>query len=122
MLYVENNLANVRVMERLMRDRGEHLEIAMQGGLAITLAKQIDPQIILLDLHLPDMHGSSVLSALQSDPATASIPVVVLSADTTEGGIRRLLELGATAYLTKPIDMADLTRLLDGLPSRPVTT
>ena len=121
-LYVEDNLANVRVMERLMRDRGEHLETAMQGGLAISLARQIKPQIILLDLHLPDMHGSEVVAALQSDPLTASIPIVVLSADTTEGGIRRLLDLGATAYLTKPLDMVELTRMLDSLPSRPVVT
>ncbi len=107
-LYVEDNLANVRLMERMMRDRGEHLETAMQGGLAITLARQINPQVILLDLHLPDMHGSEVVAALQSDPATSSIPIVVLSADTTEGGVRRLLDLGATAYLTKPIDVSEL--------------
>jgi CheY-like chemotaxis protein len=121
-LYVENNLANVRVMERLMRGRGEHLEIAMQGGLAITLARQVNPQIILLDLHLPDMHGSEVVAALLSDPITASVPIVVLSADTSAGGIRRLLDLGATAYLTKPIDMAELNRLLDSLPTRPVAS
>ena len=121
-LYVEDNLANVRVMERLMRGRSEHLEIAMQGGLAISLAREIKPQVILLDLHLPDMHGSEVLTTLHSDPATASIPIVVLSADTTEGGVRRLLDLGAAAYLTKPIDMAELTQLLDDLPIRPVAS
>ena len=71
------------------------------------------PGIILLDLHLPDMHGDQVLRKLKSEPATAAIPVVVLSADASHGVVRRLLADGALAYLTKPIELAELGRLLD---------
>ena len=115
MLYIEDNLANLRVMERFMRDRSEHLEVAMQAGLGIELARELRPAVILLDLHLPDMHGSEALAALKADPHTAPIPVIVVSADATEGTIRRLYELGVHTYLTKPPDLAQLAALLDEL-------
>ena len=69
--------------------------------------------MILLDLHLPDMHGDRVLSDLKAEPATAAIPVVILSADASPGVVRRLLASGAFAYLTKPIELAELGKLLD---------
>ena len=69
--------------------------------------------MILLDLHLPDMHGDRVLSELKAEPATAAIPVVVLSADASPGVVRRLLASGAFAYLTKPIELVELNKLLD---------
>jgi CheY-like chemotaxis protein len=116
-LYVEDNLANVRVMERLMRNRTEHLEIAMQGGLAIELTRELQPMVVLLDLHLADMSGVDVLSAVKADPLTSAVPVVILSADATEGTQRRVLELGADAYLTKPIDIVELTTVLDRIRS-----
>jgi CheY-like chemotaxis protein len=65
------------------------------------------------------MPGDAVLAALQADPATAGIPVVILSADATHGLIERLLEAGARAYLPKPIDVARLLATLDSfLPHR----
>jgi CheY-like chemotaxis protein len=71
------------------------------------------PDIILLDLHLPDINGDQVLSELKAEPATAAIPVVVLSADASHGVVHRLLASGALAYLTKPIELAELGTLLD---------
>jgi CheY-like chemotaxis protein len=68
---------------------------------------------VLLDLHLPDLQGDQVLNELKADPATAGIPVIVLSADASRGVIHRLLAGGAFAYLTKPIELAELGELLD---------
>lgn len=104
-LYVEDNLANVGVMERLVRDRPERLEVVLQGGLAVELAARLQPGLVLLDLHLPDVSGETVLHRLKSDPATAQLPVVILSADVSAGGMRRLVEMGALAFLPKPIDI-----------------
>jgi CheY-like chemotaxis protein len=59
------------------------------------------------------MDGDQVLQRLRDDPRTASIPVVMVSADATPGQVQRLLAAGATAYLTKPIDVRDLLRILD---------
>ena len=71
------------------------------------------PDLILLDLHLPDLNGEQVLSELRAEPATAAIPVVILSADASRGVVRRLLASGALAYLTKPLELAELGKLLD---------
>jgi len=112
-LYAEDNLATLRVVERLMGRRPEHLEVAIQGNLVLDLAKSVKPTLVLLDLHLPDMSGEDVLRELKADPATADIPVAILSADASEGQRRRLLGQGAVAYLTKPLQVVELLTLLD---------
>jgi CheY-like chemotaxis protein len=71
------------------------------------------PDVILLDLHLPDLPGEQVLGELKADPATAAIPVIVVSADASGDVVRRMLRGGAFAYLTKPIELAELGGLLD---------
>jgi CheY-like chemotaxis protein len=71
---------------------------------------------VLLDLDLPDMNGSEVLGILKADPATADIPVVILSADATPHRSARLRAQGAAAYLAKPLDVARLVDLLDHVP------
>jgi len=85
------------------------------GRAGLERAARDVPDLILLDLHLPDQPGEQVLSALKAEPATAAIDVVVLSADASPGVIRRLLGGGALAYLTKPIELAELGDLLDTL-------
>jgi len=78
---------------------------AVQGGIGIELARQHRPDVVLLDLHLPDLPGERVLADLRSDWRTRDIPVVILSADATERQVERLLAAGAHSYLTKPIDV-----------------
>jgi len=113
-LYIEDNLANVTLVQRIVAQR-EGVEIipAMQGRLGLELAREHLPALVLLDLHLPDISGDEVLLQLRDDPVTAKIPVVIVSADATPGQIQRLLNAGALAYLTKPIDVAELLGILD---------
>jgi signal transduction histidine kinase/CheY-like chemotaxis protein len=113
-LYIEDNLANVTLVQRIVAQR-EGVEIipAMQGRLGLELAREHLPALVLLDLHLPDISGDEVLQRLRDDPVTAKIPVVIVSADATPGQIQRLLNAGALAYLTKPIDVAELLGMLD---------
>lgn len=77
------------------------------------LAKEHRPGLILLDLQLPDIPGAEVLRRLQRDPRTRQIPVVVLSADATPGQTKRLQADGAREFLTKPLDVKQLLRVLD---------
>jgi signal transduction histidine kinase/ActR/RegA family two-component response regulator len=113
-LYIEDNEANVEVVTRFLRGRpNTTLRSETSGRAGLERAARDMPDIILLDLHLPDLHGDQVLSELKAEPATAGIPVVVLSADASHGVIRRLLANGALAYLTKPIELAELGKLLD---------
>ena len=113
-LYIEDNPANVEVVSRFLKGRpNTRLRSEASGRAGIEYAVRDRPDLILLDLHLPDLHGDQVLSELKAEPATAAIPVVVVSADASHGVIHRLLADGALAYLTKPIELAELGELLD---------
>jgi len=118
-LYIEDNSSNLRLMEHIMANRPQtRLLAAMQGQLGFELAQEHRPDLILLDLHLPDIRGDEVLRLLHHDPRTRSIPVVMVSADATPGQIERLLAAGATDYLTKPLDVRKFLQLLDRLLDR----
>jgi signal transduction histidine kinase/ActR/RegA family two-component response regulator len=113
-LYIEDNLPNLKLIERLLAHRPEvKLMPAMQGRLGVDLAREHRPDLILLDLHLPDIMGDEVLRQLREIPATRETPVVMISADATAGQIKRLLDAGARAYLTKPLDVKKFLVLLD---------
>jgi signal transduction histidine kinase/ActR/RegA family two-component response regulator len=122
-LYIEDNLANVKLIEHVFASRGDiDLVAAMQGRLGLDLARREPPALVLLDLHLTDMDGRDVLRQLREEAWTAELPVIVLSADATERQIERLLADGATAYVTKPIDLGEfLARVDELLPKTPTT-
>ena len=102
------------MVTRFLRSKPNiRLRSETSGRAGIDRATRDMPDIILLDLHLPDINGDQVLSELKAEPATAAIPVVVLSADASRGVVHRLLASGALAYLTKPIELAELGTLLD---------
>ena len=112
-LYIEDNLSNLRLIEMLLEDHpGVNLLSAQQGTLGLEMARATRPDLILLDLHLPDLPGWEVLAALRKDPATRGIPTVVISADATGPQIERLLKAGALEYLTKPVHVPTLMQLL----------
>ncbi|KAF0109571.1 MAG: multi-sensor hybrid histidine kinase [Chloroflexi bacterium] len=105
-LYVEDNLSNITLMEKIVaRLPGVELISTMQGCMAMDLARQHKPRLILLDLNLPDVNGAEVLQWLRADSETKDIPVVVMSADAMPSQIEHLLAIGAQDYLTKPIDV-----------------
>jgi signal transduction histidine kinase len=114
LLYIEDNISNINLLECLMTRRPNvDLFTTMQGRLALDLARTCRPDLILLDLHLPDAGGDEVLEWLRRDPSTRAIPVVMLSADATPTEISRLLDAGAIEYLTKPVDLGRLLAVLD---------
>ena len=113
-LYIEDDDVNFTLVERILELRpGLQLMHAAQGRLGMEMAEAYQPLLILLDLNLPDMHGADVLQALQRQPATAHIPVVVLSANATPSQIERLLSAGAKNYLTKPFDIDPFLAVID---------
>ena len=113
-LYIEDNVSNFRLIERVLNRHPEiSLLPAMQGSIGLDLAAQHPIDVILLDLHLPDMSGEDVLHRLRSDPRSAQIPVVILSADATPGRLERLVEAGAVAWLSKPLDIHEFMRVVD---------
>ena len=114
LLHIEDNPANLKLIERILSGlRGVKLLSAMQGTLGLDLARQYRPDVILLDLNLPDMKGQEVLGLLRADPRTKDIPVLVVSADATPEQLRRLRAAGARAYLTKPLDIQRFLEVVD---------
>ncbi len=113
-LYIEDDVANVQLVERLLLQRPSiRLITALQGVLGIELAQQYEPSLILLDVHLTDIHGYDVLERLRGDSRTIDIPVVVLSADATTGQQRRFKNAGVGDYLSKPLDLQHLLDVID---------
>src|SRR5690606_26611428 len=116
LLYIEDNLANLTLIETILANRPEiTLMSALQGQLGLDLAWEHRPDVILLDLNLPDLPGDEVLARLRSDERTRETPVIVISADATHGRSDSLLGGGAQAYLTKPLDVEQFLGTIDRL-------
>lgn len=121
-LYVEDNLANLDLIESLFAPfPGIRLISALQGRLGLELVRDHRPDLILLDLHLPDIPGEAVLETLRPDSRTRAIPVLVVSADATPARIQKVRAAGASEYLTKPLNVQEfletVERLLTGSPA-----
>ena len=113
-LYIDDNLPNVQLVQGILARRPEvRLLTALQGALGLELAQQHCPDVILLDLHLPDINGDEILRRLRANPDTRNIPVVIISADATPGQTERLLQAGANEYLSKPFDIGHFLSVLD---------
>jgi CheY-like chemotaxis protein len=105
-LYIEDDVANVRLMTQLFAEEPRvELMTTMHGKLGIELARQHQPDMIMLDIHLPDLDGDEVLRRLRADDQTRAIPVIAVSADATEEQRARMTALGAARYLTKPLTL-----------------
>ena len=113
-LYIEDdsiNFASVRLL--LGNTRKLKVVQSTSGKSGLALAQTHDPKLILLDLDLPDIHGSEVITHLQKEPATARIPIIVLSGDTTPSQIEHMLVLGARNYVTKPFKVPAFLAVVD---------
>lgn len=110
-LYIEDTLVSIHLIKGILKrrtltgDAKVRLISAMQGNVGLEMAQIHAPDLILLDLHLPDMSGMQVLHQLKADRRTASMPVVVLTGDSLPGTQAQVLEAGAVACLSKPIDV-----------------
>jgi signal transduction histidine kinase/CheY-like chemotaxis protein len=115
-LYIEDNPANIEVVTRFLKTRPSmRLHSVISGQAGLESATREIPNLILLDLHMPGLHGDEVLRRLRANPATAGIPVAILSAEASPDIIRNLRTRGVIAYLTKPLDLTELGRLLDSV-------
>jgi PAS domain S-box-containing protein len=113
LLYVEDNPANMELVEDLIaRFPDMKLVTAANGTLGIVIARDIRPQVILMDINLPGISGIKALNILRDDPATAHIPIVALSANAMPRDIAKGLEAGFFRYLTKPIQIKEFMKTI----------
>ncbi|MEI7726432.1 MAG: PAS domain S-box protein, partial [Bacteroidota bacterium] len=114
-LYIEDNIPNAELVEEILEIHRPEIKLisSIYGKHAVKLAIEHSPVIILLDLDLPDIHGSQVLRNLQADVRTKSIPVIIISADAMPQQIERMMKSGPMDYLTKPLDIAAFLKTVD---------
>ncbi|MBI3367375.1 MAG: PAS domain S-box protein [Burkholderiales bacterium] len=115
-LYVEDNETNAEVMRGILAQRPQvRMEVCTSGLDGLAAVRTRHPDVILLDMHLPDIDGLELLRHLKDDMNTADIPVVVVSADATRARINDAIAAGAVRYLTKPLNIAEFLEAMDGL-------
>jgi signal transduction histidine kinase/ActR/RegA family two-component response regulator len=113
-LYIEDNGPNIALIQALMVRRPRwQLHVARTAQEGLQRARELRPQLVLIDLHLPDQSGEAVLQALRSDEQARDAVFAILSADALPATMERLRASGAAEYLTKPIDVSRLFALLD---------
>jgi nitrogen-specific signal transduction histidine kinase len=114
-LYIEDNIQNAELVGEIIGDHRPEINLisSVLGEPAVKLAIDNMPDLILLDLNLPDMSGSEVLTNLLADDKTKSIPVVIITADATQHQIEKLMTAGARDYLTKPLDLIIFLQVVD---------
>ena len=108
LLIIEDDVNFVKILTDIARQQGFKVLSALRSQAGLALAQQFKPRAILLDLHLPDIDGWTVLDRLKHDPELRHIPVHILSSDDQR---QRGLQLGAIAYLQKPVSSEDLNQL-----------
>jgi two-component system cell cycle response regulator DivK len=107
-LVVEDNERNMKLFRDVLQASGYLVLEATSGSHAHKLAVEHAPNLVLMDIHLPDIDGVEALGRLKADRRTASIPVLALTAQAMRGDRERLLEAGFDDYLAKPVNVREL--------------
>ncbi|MDQ3770473.1 MAG: response regulator [Actinomycetota bacterium] len=116
LLYLDDNPSNVKLMRMLLSLRAEvRLSVARDGAEGLSLALAEPPDLVLVDLYLPDMRGDEVVRRLKAEERTPGAPCVIMSAETDETVIRDAMRSGAVAFIPKPFDVEELLRTIEDL-------
>lgn len=110
-LYIEDNLENRILIKRILEAEGYEVIEADRGEAGLTIAKERSPDLILMDINLPDIDGYECTARLRGIESTSAIPIIALTANAMEGDQEKALAAGCDGYIPKPIDV-------DGLPDQ----
>ncbi len=117
-LYVEDDRINIVLMEEVFRRLpGWQLEYAEDGRQALQMLREIQPELLLVDMNLPDMSGLDLIGQLRREPRLSGLPCVALSADALPEQVHAALQAGFKDYWLKPIDVPQLVQALQSLQS-----
>jgi two-component system cell cycle response regulator DivK len=111
-LYVEDNEYNRKIVRQLLTRTSYRLREAADGEAALGMVRQERPDLILMDVQLPKMSGLDVTRALRGDPATADVPIIVVTSFALSGDEQRAMAAGASAYIAKPYSPRELLSLI----------
>lgn len=114
-LVIEDNPANMELATVLLESAGHRIFSAENAADGISIARSEIPDLILLDIHLPDIDGFEAAAILKKDPITRSIPIIAVTAMAMRGDEAKTLAAGCDAYLSKPLHYKDLYRIIESL-------
>jgi two-component system cell cycle response regulator DivK len=112
-LVVEDNEKNLKLFREVLQAMGYRTLEATTGGQAVELATRHGPDLVLMDIQLPDVDGVEALDRLRADERTASIPVLAVTAQAMRGDCERFLSAGFDAYLSKPVNIRELVSFVE---------
>lgn len=111
-LYIEDNVRNMRLIRKLLQSMGYNMIEAIDGLSGLQMALEYLPNLILLDVNLPDIDGMEVVRRMKAHPTLAKIPTIALTANAMHGDRERCLANGFDGYLAKPIARVELKNVL----------
>src|SRR5450631_2478296 len=119
-LVVEDNPANMKLTSLLLRRAGHRVLPAVDAETGLRLAHDEQPDLILMDIQLPDMDGLAATAILKQDPVTEAIPIIALSALAMKADKERSQAAGCDAYIVKPLRYKELYAVMDHLLQKPL--
>ena len=114
-LLVEDNEMNRDMLSRRLKRRGYDITIAEDGEKGVALARELLPDVVLMDMSLPKIDGWAAVQLLRGDEATASLKIIALTAHAMSGDREKALEAGCDDYDTKPVDLKRLLSKMEAL-------
>lgn len=119
-LMAEDNMANIQTVGGYLEAKGYNMQYAYNGQVAVTLARQLQPSLILMDIQMPVMDGLTAIKKISADIAMKDIPIIALTALAMPGDRERCLAAGATEYISKPVKLKELLALVEKLAPKAV--
>jgi CheY-like chemotaxis protein len=119
-LLAEDNEANVLVTRDYLENRGYQVFIVRDGREVFTKVEEIMPDIILMDIQMPGLNGIEATHRLRTDPRFATLPIIALTAFAMSGDRERCIEAGMNEYLSKPVKLKDLERMIERFLNSPI--
>lgn len=111
-LVVDDEPSIVRLMEFILARQGHEMLVAVNGEEALQAVKTHCPDLVLLDIMMPRIDGYEVARTLRADPATAQLPIIMLSAKAQEEDIQKGIDVGVNEYITKPFSPEQLVHVV----------
>ena len=118
-LIVEDNELNLKLLNDILDFHGYTTIVTGKGAEAVAMARQYRPDLILLDIQLPDIPGTGVARALKADPQTRAIPIIAVTAFAMPGDRQKILESGCDYYVSKPFNLHNLLALVERYTDEP---
>jgi len=114
-LIIEDNEKNMKLVRDVLQVKGYTTLEAVTAEDGIKLAMEHKPDLVLMDIHLPGMNGIEALGVLRADPATASIPVIAVTASVMQQDRKLITDAGFEAYVGKPINLKEFLDAVRGM-------